>query len=325
MAKRKPFEVDLLAARTELIELIENFIALSTSDELRQKVLTLVPAFYVLRRFGSSVIPNTTAGRDRLLIYLRKYPMTVIDSDELMVVSGITDYQRRIRELRVELGWPILSGQTIKALLKDDEWDNTVLNVSHIKPDEYILIKDQQDRDAAHRWKLSNSIRKEDLGVQEKLIKYLRLNVGREVLGEELAYIAKNGGDWPRRTRELRTQLGWPVKTKASGRPDLPMGVYILEENKQAETHDRNIKDDDRVAVLVRDDFKCRKCGWSQDQAKTGDPRHFLELHHLTHHAKGGKNEIDNLVTLCNVHHDTIHSRKMDQAEVLEWLNITHL
>jgi hypothetical protein len=144
--------------------------------------------------------------------------------------------------------------------------------------------------------------------------------VGKPITGEELAYIAKDAREWNRRTRELRTEEGWPIKTKMSGRPDLPTGVYILEENKQAEPHDRHISDSVRVEVLTRDYFACRHCGWSQDQATQEDPRRFLELHHLEHHATGGSNEENNLVTLCNVHHDEVHKRKMNAETVLKWL-----
>ncbi len=39
-----------------------------------------------------------------------------------------------------------------------------------------------------------------------------------------------------------------------------------------------------------------------------GDPRKILELHHKKMHVEKGKNTADNLITLCNVHHDEIHA-----------------
>ncbi len=39
------------------------------------------------------------------------------------------------------------------------------------------------------------------------------------------------------------------------------------------------------------------------------DPRKRLELHHRTQHKDKGENTVQNLVTLCNVHHDDIHRR----------------
>lgn len=327
MAKKKQTPFDLQAAYSELINVLDNFVDLAESDELRQRVLALLPAFHLLRQFGNNIIPNggQLAARDRILIYLQKYPLTIIDSEELLVVSGITDYQRRVRELRVEFGWPILSGTTVRNMFINGEWNDTGVDVSKIKPDKYIMLASEQDRDAAYRWRLSNEIRNEKLSVKDKLLKYLRANVGKEVTGEELAYIAKNSGDWPRRTRELRTEEGWPVKTKQYGRPDLSVGVYVLEEDKQAEPHDRHIPDSVRIEVLTRDQFRCRKCAWGTQDKKPEDPRQALELHHLDYHSEGGLNTTSNLVTLCNVHHDDVHMKRMDKDTLLSWIGVNAL
>lgn len=106
--------------------------------------------------------------------------------------------------------------------------------------------------------------------------------------------------------RELRTELGWPVVTKSTGRPDLPVGVYVLQADRQSFEHDRRIADDVRREVLRRDAYECTNCGWSQKEWNNADPRH-LELHHIQHHAKGGPNVKENLRALCNVCHDKVH------------------
>jgi hypothetical protein len=316
---KKPLDVN--KAKQDLITLIDNFIALASSDRLREKVKTLIPAFRLLRKLGTTIIQtdNKTSARERILIYLERYPLTIIDSEELLVVSGILDYPRRIRELRVQFGYPIMSGKTVKTMFIEGEWTAT-LDVSKIKADEYIMLDTGQDRDAAHRWNLINSIRKEKTGVKEKLIKYFLKNVGREITGEELAYLANGATEWGRRARELRTEDGWLVKTRNTGRPDLPVGVYVLESSEQAEKHDRKIDDATRIAVLERDNFSCCKCGWDQSQKRNGDPRQFLELHHLDYHANKGSNTLDNLITVCNVHHDEIHREKMNKEEVGDWV-----
>jgi hypothetical protein len=115
MAKDKQL-FDPEKAHREIIALIDNFFTLSKSKKLRSKVLALIPAFHLLRQLGKSIISSdmTISARQRILTYLKRYTLTIIDSEELMVVSGITDYQRRIRELRVQFGWPILSGTTVK-------------------------------------------------------------------------------------------------------------------------------------------------------------------------------------------------------------------
>lgn len=105
----------------------------------------------------------------------------------------------------------------------------------------------------------------------------------------------------------MRTEHGWPIVTRNSGRDDLAIGVYVLEEDRQTYEHDRAIPDSIRVAVLERDGFKCVECGWNRTMLSPDDPRKMLELHHRQHHKDKGENSIENLVTLCNVHHDALH------------------
>lgn len=311
--------------RKELIELLVNFDQKLNQPNLRNQVLALIPANHLLRDLGSSLMQGEEArsAQDRIISYLRKYHRRLIQGEELMVVAGISEYARRVRELRVEDGWPILSGTMIRQMLDEGEIKQSDLPEASfdLQPDSYLLLKDYQDRDAAFRWNTANKIRKNNKSIKDKIIEYLRLNVGKHVTGEELRYLVKDKSEWPRRIRELRTEEGWPILTKVSGSPDLPVGVYVLEEDKQAEKHDRRIPDSVRVDVLTRDKHRCRKCGWSYKDQALGDPRRILELHHIVHHANKGENTTDNLVTLCNVHHDQVHSGQISEKDLLELLN----
>jgi len=300
----------------EIKSLLDTFLERLAEDNLREHVKSLVPAVHALRDLGSGLIKDegSTSARDRILAYLRKYPRTLIDGDELMVVSGIGEWARRVRELRVEHGWRIYTGETLSDVAADNP---DILNeiqsllgseLVGLKRNQYILMQESQDRDASFRWKQLNEIRKISGGVKAKIIEYLKLNAGHVVTGEELRYLAKDKKEWARRTRELRTEDGWPIVTRMQGRPDLNVSEYLLEENKQAKTHDRNIPDHVRIKVLQRDNFRCTHCGWSRDNLTPDDPRKFLELHHMQEHAKGGSNSEENLKTLCNVHHDQVHS-----------------
>ncbi len=109
--------------------------------------------------------------------------------------------------------------------------------------------------------------------------------------------------------RELHTEFGWPVATKSTGRPELGVGVHVLQADRQSPEHDRLIPDDVRREVLRRDGYRCRECGWSHDEWNPSDPRH-LELHHVKHHARGGENTIENLKTFCTVCHDKLHRKE---------------
>ncbi|WP_420844189.1 HNH endonuclease [Marinobacter fuscus] len=59
---------------------------------------------------------------------------------------------------------------------------------------------------------------------------------------------------------------------------------------------------------MERDGFTCRHCGWNPENGNSADRyRTLLELHHIEHHAKGGANTPENLITLCNICHDEVH------------------
>lgn len=297
--------------RVEIVDLLTDFKKQLLSENLRGKVLALIPAFRKLRDLGSSLIPkkHAAAARDRILFYFRKYPLEIIKGDELMVVAGISEWARRIRELRVQFGWRIITGVTAKEMTDVDDFELDGVDVTKMKPDEYILADDEQDRDAAFRWHRANEIRRKKMAVRDRILEFLRDNVGKYVTGEELRYVAGDKTEWARRVRELRTEFGWPIASKSNGRPNLPVGVYILEIDRQSPKHDRNIPDAIRMAVLERDQYKCTKCGWNYDKWNPSDPRH-LELHHKTHHVDGGENSPENLVTFCVRCHDDVHRKE---------------
>ncbi len=306
--------------RAELVTLLTNFSSELNNADLRTKIIALIPAFHKLRDLGSSLMPRSEASsaRDRLIAYLIRYPRIVIDGDELMVVSGIGEWARRIRELRVQFGWWIYSGVTLQQMAEDAtaaanqrEADGITAflgrDVRKVRPDQYILMRTDEDRTAAYRWNVLNEVRRKKSSVTDKIIEYFRRNVGQQITGEELKYLAKDKKEWARRVRELRTEQGWPIVTKNSGRDDLAIGVYVLEEDRQAYEHDRSIPDPVRVAVLNRDGSKCVECGWNRSILSPDDPRKMLELHHRQHHKDKGGNTVENLVTLCNVCHDERH------------------
>ena len=296
--------------RKQLQGLLTNFEQELKSNSLRKKVLSLVPCFHHLRNLGKSLIPSSIArsARDRILNYFKKYPGVVISGDELLVVSGIQEYARRVRELKVQFGWSIASGLTAKQMAEENEFPLPNVMVTPMGPSDYILLSVEHDRDAAFRWRLANEIRRENIAVRDKILKYLRENIGQNVTGEELKYLAKDRSEWARRVRELRTEYGWPVVTQNTGRPDLEVGVYLLEADRQSPEHDRHIPDPVKRKVLRRDDYKCTVCKWAHDEWNRSDPRH-LELHHKKPHVKGGENTEGNLITVCTVCHDEIHRK----------------
>lgn len=310
MAHRRS-QSDPETLRKKLVALLTGFEAELRSDNLRAKVLALVPANNLMRDLGSSLIPKECASTalERILSYFRKYPKTIISSEELMVVAGISEWARRVRELRVQFGWSIVSGTTAKEMAAEEEFTAADVDVSRMKTDHYVLLNDEQDREAAYRWNLANVIRRKRGGVRDKILEFMRANIGQKISGEELRYVAGNRSEWARRVRELRTEMGWQIVTKTTGMPDLPVGVYVLASDRQVPEHDRVIKDAVRREVLRRDEYKCQDCGWHHEQWNPSDPRH-LEAHHVQQHAKGGENTAENLIALCNICHDKVHAKK---------------
>ena len=110
--RSKPGDPEALRANLE--QFFQGFTRTLEDDDLRTQVQALVPAYRALRDLGSSLIPVTdaTSARSRILYYFRQYPRTALPSDELMVVAGIQEWARRVRELRVQFGWRIYSGVT---------------------------------------------------------------------------------------------------------------------------------------------------------------------------------------------------------------------
>jgi len=268
---------------------------------LRQKVLQLVSIRHAVSDLGVTVAVDhnlsRTSARERIRVYFFENAGTPIDGEELAVVSGILDYARRVRELRVEQGFRIFTGASA------DENSGVIL-----KPDQYQLISVEPDLDAARRWAVANRIRRGPGGSQAKVLEFLRENVGRIVTTEDLAYVAKNAREFARRARELRTEEGYALATRFTGRPDLGMGEYILITlDRIAEPHDRHIPLEIQRAVYERDDNTCRICGWNLARWSQADPR-ILELHHVNPHARRGQNVAANLIVICSKCHDRVHA-----------------
>jgi len=299
----------------ELAAAIEDKLKLFGADysglDLRGKVLRLVDILATTRKLNIAVVRDSgcDAGdaRERIRLYFVQHVSTVLDAKELEVVSGISEYGRRIRELRVQDGYRILSGAS-----------NDPESGLELKPTQYILIRPDPDMLAARRWHIANRIRREKQGgAKERILKYLKENVGQVVTSEELSYVAGSAKEFGRRTRELRTEEGFQIATRFTGRPDLKSGEYVLESvERVAEPHDRHIPKEVQEEVYERDQNTCRSCGWNREKWTKQDPR-FLELHHLKEHVNRGENIAENLFVLCNVCHDKVHASRLDLKTIL--------
>ncbi len=220
--------------------------------------------------------------KPRMLEYLKSVQGHVVDKDELAGVAGISEWARRLRELRVEDGWPISS-----ATSRDD-----------LKPGEYRLESLEPDSALAARWRGANQIRRRAGSGKARILAYFLHNVLVPVAKDELQYVARIQ-EHPRRIREL-IEEGWQIESNMD-RPELEPGQYVMAAPGQLPARARTaIKL--RYEILDRDGYRCRSCG-----ATPGDGRR-LQVHHTTPVADGGDNSSENLETLCDDCHAGRHA-----------------
>jgi hypothetical protein len=295
---RRPKDEITQSANRRLVSL--DIAPPKSPEELRERVCTFVELAHDSKELALFHVKNLLpfdSGAERILAYLRMFVTKEIEGEELEVVSGISEYARRVREWRVEFGWPI----------------------KHIGS-RYILERDEPDGVKAELWRTLNTIRRSDASARDKMLALFRaLPIGQPVSTAQLRYVTDNKD--MRRVRELRTEHGWRIMTRNTGMPNLKPDQYVLVDPEPMEPHDRHIDTEIVVEVLQRDKNQCRKCGWHPDQRVTGDPRQYIELHHINWHSEGGANEPDNLATLCNVHHRKVHTLKLDADAFKQWLS----
>ncbi|MBY5917751.1 hypothetical protein HFO77_25495 [Rhizobium leguminosarum] len=226
---------DASAALNTIIALLQDFPESLATGTVGEQVCRLVEVHRRLRDLGVAVIAplvenSSDSGRARLLAYLRNQVGRVVHTDELLIVAAITDYQRRIRELRAKFGWPIISGMAVCDMREDARLLASPGDriPGAMAPEEYLLLEDRCDPDAIRRWKIAGSAREVTGPLKVKLLGYLQQAVGRRVTAEELRHVAKDDAGWPAAIRGLQHE-GWPIKREAGNAAGLLPGLFILE------------------------------------------------------------------------------------------------
>jgi len=213
-----------------LVELLEHLPERLRCGTVGEQVGGLVEAHHHLRDLGASIgaalAPHDSqSGRARLIAYLRHQVGRIVHTDELMIVAGINDYPRRIRELRAQEGWPILSGFAARDLRADAAAHGDDRSApSAMAVDEYLLIEDARDSDAPRRWQLAGDLRRRAASPREAVESLLRAAPERRVSADELRYAAKEQADWVAAVRALRAE-NWPIFAGVFG-DDLPIGLF---------------------------------------------------------------------------------------------------
>lgn len=245
----------------------------------------------VAREFGPR--PRASRGKGakhQILEYLLERPGQEVSGEELAAASGIQEWARRVRELRVEDGY----------------------RITELGGSRYRLESPEPDREAARQWKFANHVRRRQGGARDRILVYLKGNVGQTVTRDQIDYVGRIA-EGIRRVRELRDEYGWPIESNIDD-PNLRPGEYRLvsaEEDDKRDLLQRLYPEDLRHRVFERDRFTCQDCGRDKKAAEAaGDTRFYLEVHHKVAIAEDleampadERNLEENLVTLCHSCH----------------------
>lgn len=241
--------------------------------------------------------------RAAILGHLQSRVGTWVDGQELAAISGIQEWARRVRELRVQDGYDI----------EEDRG-------------RYRLTKPEADAAAAEKWQTANKIRRQPGSARDRIRNFFTATVGEVVTRDQLDYVAriKEGS---RRVRELRDQFGWPIESHIDV-AFLQPGQYRLvtaDSNHFRDERQRLYPDGLRAKIFERDSFTCQNCLRDKEQAAAaGDSRFYLEVHHRTAVADQLDdlpvellNDPDNLVTFCHGCHrlETAEFQRRRRAE----------
>jgi hypothetical protein len=237
--------------------------------------------------------PRATRGqgaKQKILTYLLNHCGRVIHGEELAAVSGIQEWARRVRELRVEDGYEIVE----------------------LGSSTYRLERADPDLSKARQWQLANEIRKSPGSARQRIGRFLQANVGQVVSREQVDYVS-GIAEGSRRIRELRDEHGWPIASHID-EEQLYSGEYRLLSAEPEDRRDplqRLYPEALRQRIFERDNYTCRACQRNRAKAlAAGDTRFYLEVHHqvavadeLASLPKNERNNAENLITLCHADH----------------------
>ncbi len=206
-------------------------------DEVLDAVAALRLA--VARAYEGHPAPRRgRGGRSAILDHLRNHLDEWVSGDELAAVSGIGEWARRVRELRVELGYEI-----------EEERGH------------YRLTAAEPNDTRRARWQTVTDVRETHGSPKDRARRLLERLVGQAVGLDELARAAR-AKDPERLARELREVEQLPVEMPGDA-PDLGNAAVRLPTTREAfglPPTQRLYGDGLRARVFRRDGHRCSHC-----------------------------------------------------------------
>jgi 5-methylcytosine-specific restriction endonuclease McrA len=228
--------------------------------------------------------------KGKILAYLMGRLGEPVYGEQIRAVSGIQEWPRRVRELRVQDGFEIV------------ELGSSIYRLESATPD---LAR-------ATQWQLANAIRTSGGSALERIARFFEANVGQVLTRKQLDYVA-DIPEGARRIRELRDERGLPILSHIDDRSLKPGEYRLLSRDRRdlLDPSQRLYSQTLRQKVFERDDYTCRVCGRNREKAlAAGDTRFYLEVHHriavaddLERLSATELNDMNNLVTLCHADH----------------------
>ena len=216
----------------------------------------------VVRAYGGRRVkaPHGHGARKAILRYLQERCGEWVYGDELAAISGIGEWARRVRELRVEDGYDIEEEAGM-----------------------YRLRTVESDLEKAARWRLVGEIQLQQGTSSERILNLLIACVGGKVNGAELDRVA-GSRIGARVTRELRNIQMCPIESSGDA-ADLAGDQYRLvsaNDEDRTDPYQRLYPEDLRHEIFRRDRYSCWVCGRDRVSAlRQGVANFYLQVRHL--------------------------------------------
>lgn len=240
---------------------LDDLMGLSSSvarQQDHQQVLDAITRLRlaVVRAYGGQRPRHARGAGARVLIllYLQERVGEWVYGEELAAVSGIGEWARRVRELRVEHGFDI----------QEDGG-------------RYRLVSREADEERRARWSVVGDVQASGGNPSDRVLTLFERLVGAVVTVDELDRVAgaKVGAQMARRLRE---EDGFPIETPADA-PDLRAGDFRLAsvaEVFRLDAGQRAFDEDLRSALFRRDRFRCGSCRRDRFEALREDRLPFF-------------------------------------------------